>query len=137
MDKYEVLTAMAKALDERDHLREVNDVLERDLHEYKVATGSGELTPAIAKLAEYGRRKLFDTAFKPDWYDVGVKELEGELYPNMTLSEWSGEVFRANGVPKDFSVAETHQLCERLVVEEYDRKFASEKELWLEEHKGE
>ena len=137
MDKYALLTEMAKSLDERDHLREENDILERELHEFKVSSGTGMLTPFIRKVYEYGRDALFDTCFKTSWYKIGVNDSGGEPYPASSLDEWGNDVFSESRVPASMSRNEVFDVCKPLLIKAYDEKWEQEKSEWLAEHESE
>ena len=134
MDKYRLLTEVAKTIDERDHLREENDILERELHEFKVTDGAGEMTPFVRKVFEYGRQALFDKCFRVDWYAIGVKDFDGEPYPERNLSDWSEDVFHSSNLPSNISKDELFEICAPLLAKEYDKKWDREKSDWLEEH---
>lgn len=136
MDKYEILTAMAKALDERDHLREENDMLERHMHEYKVSTGSEKLSPQMFKVYEYGVECLFKKCFNPDWYNIGVKESGGVPYPDRSLGEWSEDIYRNNSLPRNFSMGEIFDVCGIMLQNKYDEMFKEELQQWREKQKG-
>lgn len=133
MEKYELLTSMAKALDELESLRLVNDVLERDARAYKVSAASGELTPSIAKLAEYGRRALFEEACNYEWSSIGVKELEGELYPSRQFDEWMDDILMKTHIPSQFSVDEAKELVEGLARKAYDERYQRDVESYESE----
>ena len=135
MDKYQFMVEVAKVYDERDHLREENDMLEKTLSELKRSCVGDEMTPTVAKVYDYGVKCLLDKCFNEDYYSIGVNEGEGgEFYPSRDLNEWIGDITRNRNVPDTFSLAEVMEICWLELSKMYDRKWESEVESYRKEH---
>ncbi len=134
MDKYQFMVEVAKVYDERDHLREENDMLEKLLAEFKRSDSGGELTPLVAKVYEYGVSRLMDKCFTVDFYSIGVCESDdGELYPNRDLNEWVHGV-STRRIPEQFSYADVVDICWLKLSEIYDAKWNEEVADYRESH---
>lgn len=91
--KYDMLVQVAKLYDELERLRDENDRLRVKLQSYKVASGSGELTPEMLKVYEFGISKLFDECTN-SWVSVTVvenPECPDEPIVETSFEDWLSE----------------------------------------------
>ena len=133
--KYDMLVQVAKLYDELERLRDENDRLRAKLQSYKVASGSGELTPEMLRVYEFGISKLFDECTN-SWVGVTVTanpECPDEPVVETSFEEWLSETKSRRKYPAWMS----DELFDEMLMDEaharYEDKAAKSVEEFEEE----
>ena len=132
--KYDMLVQVAKLYDELERLRDENDRLRAKLQSYKVATGSGELTPEMMKVYEFGILKLFDECTNP-WVGVTVTanpECPDEPIVETSFEDWLSETKSRRHYPSWMSDELFGELLMDEALGKYDAKVAQAVEKFKE-----
>lgn len=105
LSKWELIAEIGQAFDERDRLIDVCNAQEKQLRNYKVMDGSGELDDFTVRIVEYSRRLMYEKV--EDYWGKSVKIIDNEDgYKAESYESWMKHAIDNDKVPPEFSVVE-------------------------------